>query len=156
MSQSRIESDRVFLRTQYALHFKRASRARFISEARADYVALFQFSESLQCSVGADAFELKKGGALLLDPGRSLSATGRNVEYLTLTVSPSFVLDCAARTGLVGAGATTGHWLSKHRSATLPAGTELTLELNRALTMNGTATTAPAPAPAPDPTGGSN
>ncbi len=37
--------------------------------------------------------------------------------------------------GVVGAGATGAHWLSKHRSATLPAGTELTLELNRPLTM---------------------
>jgi len=43
--------------------------------------------------------------------------------------------------GAIGAGATTGHWLAKHRSATLPAGTELTLELNRPLTMT---TTAPA------------
>jgi hypothetical protein len=37
--------------------------------------------------------------------------------------------------GAVGAGATTGHWLVKHRSATLPAGTQLTLELNRPMTM---------------------
>ncbi len=37
--------------------------------------------------------------------------------------------------GAVGAGATTGHWLAKHRSATLPAGTQLTLELNRPFTM---------------------
>ena len=37
--------------------------------------------------------------------------------------------------GAIGAGATTGHWLAKHRSATLPAGSELTLELNRPLTM---------------------
>ncbi len=37
--------------------------------------------------------------------------------------------------GVVGATSTTAHWLSKHRSATLPAGTELTLELNRPLTM---------------------
>jgi hypothetical protein len=37
--------------------------------------------------------------------------------------------------GAIGAGATTGHWLAKHRSATLPAGTELTMELNRPLTM---------------------
>jgi hypothetical protein len=35
--------------------------------------------------------------------------------------------------GAVGATGTTVHWLSKHRSATLPAGTELTLELNRPL-----------------------
>lgn len=37
--------------------------------------------------------------------------------------------------GAVGAGSTTAHWLSKHRSATLPAGTELTLELNRPFSM---------------------
>src|SRR5271157_1002800 len=35
----------------------------------------------------------------------------------------------------VGAGSTGAHWLSKHRSATLPAGTELTLEINRPLVM---------------------
>jgi hypothetical protein len=37
--------------------------------------------------------------------------------------------------GVVGAGSTGVHWLSKHRSATLPAGTDLTLELNRPLAM---------------------
>lgn len=37
--------------------------------------------------------------------------------------------------GAVGAGSTTVHWLSKHRSATLPAGTQLTLELNRPMAM---------------------
>lgn len=44
--------------------------------------------------------------------------------------------------GAIGAGGTTVHWLVQHRSATLPAGTELTLELNRPLTLTG----APAPA----------
>ena len=38
--------------------------------------------------------------------------------------------------GVIGAGATVTHWLSKHRSATLPAGTELVMELNRPLVMN--------------------
>jgi hypothetical protein len=37
--------------------------------------------------------------------------------------------------GAIGAGATGVHYLSKHRSATLPAGTTLTLELNRPLAM---------------------
>jgi hypothetical protein len=41
--------------------------------------------------------------------------------------------------GAVGATSTTVHWLAKHRSATLPAGTELTLELNRPLAMGATA-----------------
>jgi hypothetical protein len=54
--------------------------------------------------------------------------------------------------GAVGAGSTTAHWLAKHRSATLPAGTELTLELNRPLEMTANAgrqSIEPAPAPAP-------
>ncbi|HKS76612.1 MAG TPA: hypothetical protein VJQ82_25585 [Terriglobales bacterium] len=38
--------------------------------------------------------------------------------------------------GAVGAGATTVHWLVRHRSATLPSGTELTLELSRPLELN--------------------
>ena len=38
--------------------------------------------------------------------------------------------------GAVGAGSTGVHWLTKHRSATLMAGTELTLELNRPLAMS--------------------
>jgi hypothetical protein len=45
--------------------------------------------------------------------------------------------------GAIGAGSTGAHWLSKHRSAVLPAGTQLTIELNRPLTM-----TAPAVASA--------
>lgn len=59
--------------------------------------------------------------------------------------------------GAIGAGATTGHWLAKHRSATLPAGTQLTLELNRPLTMtNVTPATATPPATTVAPSGGSN
>ncbi|MGO8983284.1 MAG: hypothetical protein ACLPHI_09620 [Terriglobales bacterium] len=39
--------------------------------------------------------------------------------------------------GLVGATITVTHWLGKHRSATLPAGTELVMELSRPMTMTG-------------------
>jgi hypothetical protein len=42
--------------------------------------------------------------------------------------------------GAIGGGATTVHWLTKHRSATLPAGTQLTLELNRPMQMTAPAT----------------
>ncbi|HEV2396915.1 MAG TPA: hypothetical protein VGS27_08240 [Candidatus Sulfotelmatobacter sp.] len=57
--------------------------------------------------------------------------------------------------GAIGGGAATGHWLAKHRSAILPIGTQLTLELNRPMMM----TNQPAPAAtttaAPAPTGAS-
>jgi hypothetical protein len=38
--------------------------------------------------------------------------------------------------GAIGAGVTVTHWLAKHRSATLPAGTELVMELSRPMVMN--------------------
>jgi hypothetical protein len=41
--------------------------------------------------------------------------------------------------GAIGAGATVGHWLGKHRDATLPAGTELVMELNRPMTLTSVA-----------------
>jgi len=44
--------------------------------------------------------------------------------------------------GAVGATLTVTHWLGKHRSATLPAGTELVMELSRPMTMTMTTTTA--------------
>jgi len=37
--------------------------------------------------------------------------------------------------GTIGATVTIAHWLGKHRSATLPAGTELVMELSRPLEM---------------------
>jgi hypothetical protein len=41
--------------------------------------------------------------------------------------------------GAVGAGATSTHWLVQRRSAVLPSGTELMLELSRPMTMSNTA-----------------
>jgi len=37
--------------------------------------------------------------------------------------------------GTIGATATVVHWLGKHRSATLPAGTELVMELSRPMEL---------------------
>ena len=39
----------------------------------------------------------------------------------------------------IGAGATTIHWLTKHHSAVLPAGTELVMELSRPMVMSSAA-----------------
>jgi hypothetical protein len=48
--------------------------------------------------------------------------------------------------GAVGAASTGVHWLVKERSAILPAGTQLTLELNRPMQMNSSAPATLAPA----------
>jgi AraC family transcriptional regulator len=106
MSRSKSQLDRVFVRPQYALHYRRAARVSWTSEARADYVILFLLGGRLTGRIDEASFELNERGALLLDPSGSSAAGGRGVEYLLLTLSPSFMLDAAARAGLVGATAT--------------------------------------------------
>ncbi|HJU55491.1 MAG TPA: helix-turn-helix domain-containing protein [Pyrinomonadaceae bacterium] len=105
MERPKTQLDRVFVRPQYALHYRRAARVTWTSEARADYALLFLLGGRLPGRVHDDAFELGEDDALLLDPGVMAAARARHAEYLSLTLSPAFVLDAAARTGLVGAGA---------------------------------------------------
>src|SRR2546423_621365 len=97
MSRSQNQLDRVFLRSSYAVHYRRAPRIRWASEARSDYAALFLLEGKLLYDIGdhAGGEEVSARGALLLDPGVAASARGRDAEYLTLTLSPSYLLDCA-------------------------------------------------------------
>lgn len=102
MNRSKSQLDRVFVRPQYALHYRRAARVSWKSLRPADYAVLFLLGGRLPGRVGEVSIEINEGGFLLLDPGATASATGRGAEYLSLTLSPSFVLDGAARAGLTG------------------------------------------------------
>ena len=106
MNRSKSQLDRVFVRPQYALHYRRGARLVWTSDARADYVVLFLLGGKWPGRVGEVSVELEEQGALLLDPGTTASVAAREAEYLSLTLSPSFILDRAARTGLTGATAT--------------------------------------------------
>ena len=48
--------------------------------------------------------------------------------------APSLVVG-ALIGGAIGAGVTVAHWLSKHKSAELPAGSEIVMELNRPMNL---------------------
>jgi AraC family transcriptional regulator len=106
MSQSQAQLDRVFLRPQHAVFYRRTRRMRWQLEASNEYTALFLLGGKAVYEAGAAAGEIQAGGALLLDPGRAAKATGQAVECLTLSLSAAYVLDCAVRTRLVAAGNT--------------------------------------------------
>ena len=105
MSRSQNQLDKVFLRPLYAIHYRRARRTRWKSEARSDYAALFLLDGKLLYDIDERAGEINERSALLLDPGTTAHVSGREAEYLALTLSSSYVLDCAVRTRLVHAGA---------------------------------------------------
>ena len=84
------EHDRIFLCPAYALHYRRAANAVWTSDARPDYALLLP--------VGATA-----QGAALLNPHESESVELSGAEFLSVTLTPAFVLDCATRAGFASA-----------------------------------------------------
>jgi AraC family transcriptional regulator len=70
---------------------------RWQAEARAEYTALFLLGGAARYDLSEGAGALASEGALLLDPGREAKVTGGPTRYLTLSLAPSYVLDCAAR-----------------------------------------------------------
>lgn len=104
MNRTRNQSDRIFLRPQYAAHYRRARRTRWTNEARADYTALFLLNGKLACDLAGRSVELAEGDALLLDPGATAAARGRESELLSLTLAPSLMLEGAVRMRLISAG----------------------------------------------------
>ncbi|HEX8776062.1 MAG TPA: helix-turn-helix domain-containing protein [Pyrinomonadaceae bacterium] len=104
MSKSKAQPDRIFLRPQYAIFYRRTRRLRWHAQISAEYTALFLLGGVADYELGEEAGEISTGGALLLDPGLAAKATGQGVEYVALTLSPSYLLDCAVRTRLVQMG----------------------------------------------------
>lgn len=106
MARIQNQLDRVFLRPQFVVHYRRAPRTRWTSEARGDYTALFLLGGSFVCELDSEVNELTEADTLLLNPGATALARGRETEWLSLTLSPSLLLDAATRTRLIGAGST--------------------------------------------------
>jgi AraC-like DNA-binding protein len=104
MKRTENQSDRIFLRPQYVAHYRRAQRTRWTSAARAEYTVLFLLNGQLACDLDGQTVELNADDALLLDPGATAAVRGRATALLSLMLSPSLMLDGAARTRLVGAG----------------------------------------------------
>lgn len=99
--------DRVFLRSQFAVYYRRARRVRWLGAARAEYSALFALRGRFLCSVSNEEFEMGDSAALLVNPGEEATASSRTeAEILALTLSPSLVLDLAVRLRLTLSGAT--------------------------------------------------
>ena len=132
MNPSKTQTDHVYLRPQYALHYRRAARFRWTSEARADYVVLFLLDGKFVCQIDQASFEFSGRATLLLNPGESALAAGRNSAFLTITLSPSFLMGAAARTGLVSAGASVQFRLNvvEHDERLAQLAIDLTRELN--------------------------
>jgi AraC family transcriptional regulator len=81
-----LEQDRIFLHSAYTLHYRRTGRGVVSGEARPEY-----------------SLWLAANRAVLLNPHENASLEFSADELLALTLTPAFVLDCAARAGFANA-----------------------------------------------------
>ncbi|HEX8746587.1 MAG TPA: helix-turn-helix domain-containing protein [Pyrinomonadaceae bacterium] len=99
--------DRVFLRPQFAVYYRRARRLRLTSEVRSDYAVIFPLEGRLIATVAGAEMEAGHASALLINPGGTFSAASREeAAVLMLTLTPVFVLGLAVRLRLTLSGAT--------------------------------------------------
>ena len=102
---SKHSTDKVFLRSQYAAHYRRAGRARWSVEARPDYLVLFLLAGKASWQAGNEGGELPARTAWIIDYEMPARVSAERAEYLLLSLSPAFVLDCAVRMRLTRADA---------------------------------------------------
>lgn len=106
MKRAESATERIYTRPPlFQVRYRVGPKARWSSEAGADYAALLLLEGRLRWRDGAGrAGELSSGGALLAAPGDGLSAVGvGQSELLSVNLAPVFVLDCAARSGILRA-----------------------------------------------------
>ncbi|HLM54986.1 MAG TPA: helix-turn-helix domain-containing protein [Pyrinomonadaceae bacterium] len=99
-------TDRIYTAPQqYAVHYRAGRRLRWPGGGGTDYAVLLLLEGALRWRREGEedsiASEIEAGGALLSTPGETLTAAaaGRAV-FLSVTLSPVYVLDCAARARL--------------------------------------------------------
>jgi AraC family transcriptional regulator len=126
MKLSEQPSDRIFTHAHYTVHHQRHTRrARWTHNAPPHYALLLLVEGNLRWSVRAhdetdaredvgldargeaarESGELRAGGSLFVNPEDNAQASGERAEYLTLSLAPAFVLDCAVRARLTRADA---------------------------------------------------
>ena len=95
--KSLLAADKIFVREHFALFLRRARSLRLEAEVRPAYAVHFLLRGAV---VLAGSVELNAPAVLLAAPADAVEARGRDVEILTLTLAPAYLLDAAVRARL--------------------------------------------------------
>lgn len=102
MGNRQPQLNRFFISQHYSAYYRRLKKLQWSNEIRSAYGVFFLLSGNLDYQIGESRGLLAADQLLLLDPGSSGTVTAVDVEFLLIDISPAFVLDHAARMGLVG------------------------------------------------------
>lgn len=93
---------RLFLNEHCSIAYGLERRGSLTNEGRPDYSVIFVLSGKLKHETAGSSFELTAGNFLLTNPGTNSRSETDSGKVVSLTITPSLVVDCAIRTGLAG------------------------------------------------------
>jgi AraC-like DNA-binding protein len=96
--------NRFFLRPQFSIYFRQLRRFQWFSEGSQEYGVFYLLDGRLDYEVDGKRGELAAQQSLLLEPGRTVKTSGRDISSILLTLSPALMIDYATRARLVGGG----------------------------------------------------
>lgn len=97
--------EKILIRSAYRIHFRRVRRANWFVESCPNYSAIFMLGGELNYECRNNLGTLNRHGGLLLNPGDSVSGRAIEAEFITTSISSSYVIDCAVRARLIRSGA---------------------------------------------------
>ncbi len=101
MTRSQSQFNRFLVCSDYSVYFRRARHLHWQSQGTTGYALLSVFKGELNFSIDANSSHLTEAQSAILEPNTNVSATGKNVELLFLTVSASLLIQHAVTMGLV-------------------------------------------------------
>lgn len=101
MTRPLAQPNRFFVSTDYSLHYRKAKQLVWQNQASSGYSLLTTLDGQLDYAVDDKHTTLERSQSVVLEPNTSVTATGRQVELLFLTLSASLVIQHAAAMRLI-------------------------------------------------------
>ena len=101
MTSSLPQLNRFFVCSDYSVYYRRVKQLRWESQATSGYSLLTVLNGRLSYTASDKRGELEEEQSLILEPNVRVAATGRQVEFLFLTLSASLVIQHALMMRLI-------------------------------------------------------
>ena len=103
MTVPQTPSNRFLINPEYSVLYRSALQLKWEIHASSAYSFLAVFSGMLDLSFNGDSLKLNPGQSRILEPNTSLTASGKRVEFLDITISPALALQHAVTMKLIPA-----------------------------------------------------
>jgi len=103
MTVPQTPSNRFLINPEYSVLYRSAAHLKWEIHASSAYSFLAVFSGVLDLSFNGNSLKLNPGQSRILEPNTSLTASGKRVEVLDITISPALALQHAVTMKLIPA-----------------------------------------------------